>query len=180
MNNPDNTKIGSNSLALATPIAILFLFVTILLFMFRDSIGQFKLVLWLALPIFAYIVCSCVNLISQYIACSKIDAGKAFLGGLPALGTVLISTGLASVSYCRIPVASVFSPLLLGKTVDVSKNSNIKATSLKNSKECCTPKITLEAIETQFPVVAGIAHGFYVMFGILFGFTIGNGISAIC
>jgi len=68
----------------------------------------------------------------------------------------------------------------MGKTVDVTKNSNIKTNSLKNSKECCTPKITLEAVETQFPVVAGIAHGFYVMFGILFGLTIGNGIAAIC
>jgi hypothetical protein len=42
------------------------------------------------------------------------------------------------------------------------------------------PKLTLESVETKFPLVTGLAYGFYVMFGILFGTTIGSGMSSIC
>jgi len=183
MSNPDNTSISFDSLAVSTPLGIFFFLVTILLFMFRSSIGPFKLVLWIGLPLTVYIICSCVNLLTQYMNCRKIDAGKAFLGGLPSLGTVLLGLGLASISYCRIPIASVFAPLMIGKSVDVTKkNSTTTINSLKNStsKECCTQKITLESIEAQYSIIAGAGYGFYVMFAVLFGLTIGNGIAAIC
>jgi len=183
MSNPDKSSINLDALTVGTPTAILFFLILLVLFIFKESIPTFRLVLWLAFPIIGYFVCVIVNIINQFVSCKKVDANKAFLGGLPSLGTIFLALTIASIPYCRIPVASVFTPLFVGKTVDVVKNSTVtSANSLKNSnsKECCTPKMTLESIESQFPVVAGISYGFYMMFAILFGVTIGSGISTIC
>jgi hypothetical protein len=105
------------------------------------------------------------------------------LGSLPSLGTILAGLGIASISYCRIPVASVFAPMIIGQQVDITKNkSNTNINSLKNSnsKECCTPKLTLESVESKFPIISGFSYGFYVLFASLFGMIIGSGFSAIC
>lgn len=183
MPNPDIKVPTTDSLTIAFPIAILFLLITIVLFQFRDGISNFTLVLWLGLPIITLIITSVVNIVYQYITCKTTNVGKAMLGALPSVGTVLISLGVASISYCRIPVASVFAPLILGQTIDVTNNkSNTNINSLKNnsSKECCIPKLTLKMIESASSFIAGISHGFYVMFGILFGMVIGTGLSTIC
>ena len=185
MANPDTTSAGLNadSLMTAFPVAILFLLITTVLFQFRDSFSSIKLVIWLTIPILALIVTSAVNVTSQYINCRKTDVGKAILGALPSLAAVIIGLGISSLSFCRIPVTAVFAPLVIGKTVDVTKTkSTTTINSLKNSnsKECCVPKLTLESIENQYPLIAGISYGFYIMFSILFGMVIGNGLSSIC
>jgi hypothetical protein len=72
---------------------------------------------------------------------------------------------------------------MVGKTVDITKNkSNTTINSLKNSnsKECCVPKLTLEMVESRYPIIAGFSYGFYSIFGILFGIVVGNNISSIC
>jgi hypothetical protein len=182
MANPDTSGPSVDSLLTAFPVAILFFLITTVLFQFRDSFTSFKLVLWLTLPILALIITAAVNVTSQYVACRKTDVGKAILGAIPSIGAVLIALGVTSISYCRIPVASVFALLAIGQTVDITQNkstvSNIN--SLKNSKECCLPKLTLESIENRYPIVQGISYGFYIMFSILFGMVIGNGLSSIC
>jgi hypothetical protein len=183
MANPDTSGPSVDSLLTAFPVAILFFLITTVLFQFRDSFTSFKLVLWLTLPILALIITAAVNVTSQYVACRKTDVGKAILGALPSLGTILLAMGISSISFCRIPVTSVFAPLLIGKSMDVTKNkSTTSINSLKNSnsKECCLPKLSLESIENQFPLIAGISYGFYIMFSILFGMVIGNGLSSIC
>ncbi len=115
--------------------------------------------------------------------CGKVDAGKAALGSLPSLATVFAGLGIASISYCRIPVASVFAPMMIGKAVDVTKNnssSSVNALKNSNSKECCVPRITLENVEDKYPLIQGMAYGFYIMFASLFGMVIGSGFSSIC
>ncbi len=182
MSNPDMKVSTVDSLTSGIPIAILFLIVTILLFQFRDTIRSFKLILWLGLPILSLVIISGVNMILQYVSCKTTNAGKALLGALPSIGAMLAALGISSISYCRIPIASVFAPLFIGKTVDISKDkssvSNIN--SLKNSKECCIPKITLEFIEGQVPIIQGISYSFYIMFAVLFSMVLGTSISAIC
>ena len=185
MANPDTSSTGSNvdSLLTAFPVAILFFLITMVLFQFRDVFNSLELILWITIPTLAFIITSAVNMISQYINCRKTNVGKAMLGALPSFGAVIIGLGIASVSFCRIPVTSVFAPLMIGKTVDVTKNkSTTTINSLKNSnsKECCVPKLTLETIENQYPLIAGISYGFYILFSILFGMVIGNGLSSIC
>jgi hypothetical protein len=190
MANPDTSRSSSlDSLTTAIPVAILMLLITIALFNFRDKNLYFYYMLWFGIPISGYFISTSVNAMSQYMSCNKTDIGKAFLGGIPAAITILLGIGIASVSYCRIPVISVFAPLFTGKTVDIIKNRGIVNTNSKalksifsnsNSKECCTPKLILETIEKEYPILQGISYGFYIMFSVLFGLTIGNGISNIC
>ena len=183
MSNPDIKVPTVDSLTLALPVSILFLLITIALFQLKDSIPSFNLVIWIGFPIITIIVTGIVNIISQYITCKTTNTGKALLGTIPSIGTVLLGLGIASISYCRIPVTSVFAPLIIGQTIDVTKDrSNVNINALKNgiSKECCIPKLTLESIESKYPLIKGISYGFYMMFSILFGMTIGTGISTIC
>jgi hypothetical protein len=183
MSNPDIKVPSVDSLTTAFPVSILFVIFTIALFQYRDSISYFKVLLWFGFPIFTFLIASVVNIITQYISCRTVNAGKAFLGGLPSLVSMVIGLGIASISYCRIPVASVFAPLIIGQTIDVTKdktNTNINSLKNSNSKECCIPKLSLEVIEAKYPIIAGLSYGFYIMFSILFGIVIGTGLSTIC
>ncbi len=184
MANPDITKSSNlDSLLTGLPVAILFLLITAFLFNLRDSVGSFKIVLWSSLLLLAFVVSTGVNFASQYINCKKTDAGKAFLGSVPSVVGVLVALLISSISFCRIPITSVFAPLFVGKQVDITKDkSTTTINSLKNSnsKECCSPNVTLEGVESKYPIVEGFSYGFYVMFGILFGTVIGSGFSSIC
>jgi hypothetical protein len=184
MSNPDNIPVISvDVLSFAFPVAILFVLLTMYLFQIKGLFSAFNLILWIGLPIFAYIVTIIVNMITQYIICKKLNTGKAFLGALPVIGTMLLGLGIASISVCRIPIASVLVPMVIGRSINVTKDvSSVNLNSLKNSnnKECCTPKLTLESIEDKYPIVSGLSYGFYVMFSVLFGIVLGNGIANVC
>ncbi len=183
MSNPDIKVPSVDSLTVAFPVAILFVIISIFIFQYRDSISYFNIILWLGFPIFTFLIASVVNIITQYISCKTINAGKAFLGGIPSFIAMFIGLGIASISYCRIPVASVFAPLIIGQTIDVTKdksNTNINSLKNSNSKECCIPKLSLEAIESKYSTIAGLSYGFYIMFSVMFGIVIGTGISTIC
>lgn len=184
MSNPDKGEgISISSFTVAIPVGILFLAVAIALFQFKDILPTFNLFLWIGIPIFTFLVVFGVNLITQYTECRKTDAGKAVLGALPSVGTILIGLLISSFTICRIPVASVFTPLLLGNNVDVTRdktNTNINSLKNSNSKECCIPKLSLNTIETRYPIIEGISYGFYLMFAAFFGITIGNGFALIC
>lgn len=183
MSNPDIKVPSVDSLAIAFPVAVLFVILSIFIFQFRDSISYFNIILWLGFPIITFLIVSVVNIVTQYVSCQKINAGKAFLGGLPSLGTMLLGLGISSISYCRIPVTSVFAPLIIGQSIDVTKDkstANINSLKNSNSKECCIPKLTLEAIESKYPIIPGISYGFYMLFSVMFGVVIGTGLSTIC
>lgn len=159
----------------AIPAGILIFFITLMLF-------QYKIALYLGLPIIIFIVISGFNMVSQYSSCNKVDAGNAFLYGLPSIVLTYIALGISAISWCRMPVASVFSPFFAGKTIDVVSNSSMNSikNSVSNSKECCTPKRTLESIENTFPIVKGLSYGFYLVFSTMFSIIIGNGFSSAC
>jgi hypothetical protein len=183
MSNPDIKVPTTDSLTVAFPVAILFFLITLVIFQFRESLQPFKYILWIGFPIVTVIVVAATNAITQYITCKAVNMGKALLGALPSVGTVLLGLGISSISYCRIPVASVFAPLMIGQTIDVTKDKNTaNINSLKNSnpKECCIPKLSLESIESKYPLVEGISYGFYILFSALFGVVIGTGMSTIC
>jgi hypothetical protein len=180
MANPDT---NSSNLVTGVPIAIFFLLITTFIFLLRDSISNFNFVLWITIPILSFVVASVVNIVSQYINCKTTNIGKAMLGAISSIIGVLISLFVASITWCRIPVATVFAPLFVGKSINITKNKstyNVNSLKNNNSKECCLPKITIESIENAYPLIAGISHGFYVMFGMLFGIIIGTGVSSIC
>lgn len=182
MSESDKTGMNVDSMVLGGPVALLFLMITIGLFQLRNTITFFTILLWIGLPVLSFIIVFIVNIISQKISCNTIQAGKALLGGIPVLISTVIGLAISSISYCRIPIASVFTPLFIGNTVDIVKNGgNSSVNNIKNSsKKCCTPSITLEQVEMRYPVIAGLDYGFYVMFSILFGFVFGNSIATIC
>jgi hypothetical protein len=180
MSNPDN-ELHTSTLSLfgtSLPLSILFFLILLTLYSYNDIVPYFNIIIWLIFPIIVYLVGAVVNIINQYISCKNINAGKAFLGSIPVLLSVLISMGIGSISYCRIPPTSAFAPLFYNQSIDViSNNSNIQK---KIGKYCCPEKDTLENIEKKYPMLKGISVGFYVIFGVLFGNVIGNGLSSIC
>ena len=188
MANPDATGSSTDALVTAFPVALLFLLIVIFMFQMKDLIPRFSLILWIGLPILAFGIATGANFVSQYIYCKTTNAGKALLGAAPAPIGIIIALLLSSLSFCRIPIATVFSPLFIGKSVNITKNSGkvnsgittINSLKNSNSKECCSPNVTLEGIESKYPIIEGFSYGFYTLFAMLFSMTIGNGIATVC
>lgn len=175
MSNPDKSI---SSFSLSIPVGILFLAIIIILFQYKTNIPYFNIVLWFGIPVLAFIIVFVVNIISQFSGCGKINAGNAAIGSLPSVGTTLLGLCISSIATCRIPVASVFTPLLVGDSINITRNTN----SLNNSKskECCNQKISIYSVESRQPIIQGISYGFYTMFAIFYGIVIGNGYAMSC
>jgi hypothetical protein len=184
MSNPDTkSSINFDGLTTAVPVAIFFLLITTAFFLFRDSLSSFKIILWVGMILIAFIISSIVNIVTQYITCKKVDAGKAFLGSVPSVIGTVVALGISSIDWCRIPIASFFSPFFIRKPAEITKNkatTNINSLKNSNSKECCVPKLTLEMVESRYPLLQGLSYGFYIMFGVIFGTVIGTGFSTLC
>ena len=123
MANPDATGSSTDALVTAFPVALLFLLIVIFMFQMKDSIPKFSLILWIGLPILAFGIATAANFVSQYIYCKTTNAGKALLGAVPAPAGIIIALLLSSLSFCRIPIATVFSPMFIGKSVNITKSS---------------------------------------------------------
>ena len=119
MSNPDSSVVGNLSAIsiLATLVAICISF----LFTFKDK-SYFNYLLYGGLPILIYLLASIINILAQQLSSKSINVGRAFLGGLPTLGTVYLSLLLSYVSYARIPIVSAIAPLFLKTSVDVVAN----------------------------------------------------------
>lgn len=176
-----------DTLAIAFPAGIFLFMITILLFQSFSKNSFFTLLLWIGIPIIAYIMSVLVLMGAQNSVCDKIDAGKALLGSIPTVVAVLIGLGVSYVSFCRIPIASVFAPMFVDHSIDVVQSGPSQSiNSLRNSKNtsknsaCCSPIVTLEAIEDKFPMVTGLSYGFYVFFASMFGLIVGAGTATAC
>ena len=173
MSNPDIKVPVIDSLTLAIPIAIFFLLITLTLFHLSASFlsnSVFNLVLWLGFPIAAAAVASCVNIIIQITTCNTTNIGRAFMGAIPSIITIIIGLGISSISYCRIPIASVFAPFIIKKHTDVTKN------------KCCSSALggSLETLESRYPILKGVSYSFYIFFSMLYGTVIGTSIARVC
>ena len=184
MSNPDNKTTTSTleTFGISVPLGIVYGLLLMFLFMNKDSVPFFNIVLWIIFPVVAFLLSAVMNIINQYVSCKTTDAGKAFLGAVPSLISVIIAMGFGSISYCRIPVTSVFAPLLLNKQVDVLSNDNVSPSGIKQAVRtyCCPSKMTLTQVEELYPQLKGISMGFYVLFGVLFGNVFGTGLSSVC
>lgn len=181
MSNPDTSSRSMGSLGAASMAGLMVFIMILVLFQFLGK-PWFKIALWIGVPIVAYCITVAINFASQFSVCGKIDTGNAFLGALPTIGTALLGLGISSISFCRIPVLSVFSSYFVGKPVSVTRNtSTTTLNSVKNSsKPCCTPQLSLEAIEGAYPMALGVSYGFYLFFSMMFGVVIGSGVSTVC
>ena len=169
MSNPDtNSSVSINALSVAVPAGFILVIITLFLFSAKDSIPFFHVVLWIGIPIIAFLIAAGMNITSQYMYCKNTDSGKAFTGAISSLVAVLIGLGISSISFCRTPVVSLVAPFY---TEESDK---------KNSSACCKPLPTLESIEKIDPMVSGLAYGFYLFFSMLFGIVIGSGTAVVC
>jgi hypothetical protein len=171
MSNPDR---GDSSFTYAAPTGAIILIITIVIFMFLAPSPYFNYILYLGIPILVYISTVIVNIIGQQLSCNSIDVGKAFLYGLPSIGLTYLGLGVSYFSWCRMPVVSILSPLVM------NENDNKMRNNSSNSKNCCGQRLTLERVEGTVPSVKGVAYGFYLFFTTMFGVIIGNGFSAVC
>jgi hypothetical protein len=171
-------------LTLAVPTAIFIVMMIILLFQSVDrASSNFPIILWLGIPFLAMI--SSLGIHLSYQKCDSINPMSAILGSLYTLGAVWIALAISWIDVCRIPIASVFAPMYMNDTPQVSdssKNANAKNANAKNANatSCCTPQWTLKAIEDKSSIVSGWCYGFYAFFGVLFGIVTGTATGTAC
>lgn len=173
MSNPDTTQNSVQSISIAFPTSVVIGVLLIALFQFRDSIPSFRMVLWIGLLIFSYVLTAILFILAQYLRCNQIDGGKAVKGAAYTAVTMLISLVVASTSWFRVPVASVFAPFFTKTNVDVTVSTN-------SSEKCCGAQQSLEALERDYPLLEGVSYGFYSFFGMMFGIVMGNGMATTC
>ena len=159
-----------DSITFAIPSAILVFFIVFLIFQWEYQWPFFRMVLYLGIPALVYLVTSIASLLAQYSGCGAVRAGDVFLYSLPNGICSLVAVFLSSFSWCRIPIASVVAPLFL-------RGQGSNSTS---KEECCGPRMTLETVELQAPMVKGFAYGFYLFFATIFGLLVSVGFASLC
>ena len=169
MPNPD---IGIKSYAISFAISIFVAGMVSVLFNYKSRISMFYVILWVGVPISIFILIFSTNLAIQYSSCNDTNINKAALGAVPSIFTTFIALIVSSIAMCRIPIASVFTPLIIGNKVDI-KTTNV-------AKQCCNSSMNINKIESMYSIIQGCSYGFYLMFSTLFGMTLGNGYSSIC
>ena len=173
----DVKSVSANALLMAIPSAIMMAAVTMLLFYNQSSMESiFWIVLCISLPVFAFIIATLMNLSSQYMTCRTITIGHAMSGAFSSVVAVLAGIGIASLSLCRIPIASIVYAFV--------------STPLPDSKDTCCRSSTLEVLEgneavdpdaiQQGHLVKGASYSYYVFFSMLFGMVLGSGDAVVC
>jgi hypothetical protein len=175
MANPDSSD---GSFGYGVSCAVIVVIIVVFLFRFSSQTTYFTVILYLGIPLIVYIITTVVNIIGQQSMCKSIDVGKASLYGLPSVGLTWLGLLISSISWCRIPVVSVFASLFVDKSNMPVRNSSKNSNA--NSKMCCGQQLTLEIAEEAAPTVKGMAYSFYLFFTTLFGIIIGMGFSAVC
>jgi hypothetical protein len=159
MGNPDETRgVGKATMGA--------LFMAVFLFFTFTSIINNKIALFVGIPLLGFIISFCIHIASQWSACNSLDFTKLAIGSSVTIGTSFVAICIASISSCRIPIASVFGP-------------SFKDTS-KVKESCCTKSDMLEDIEQQNPIVKALSYCFYMIFAMLFGMVYGNSIVTVC
>ena len=168
MANPDSTGTSSNMGGIMT-LGFFIAILVIILFNYHH-VSFFNGILYGILPIFIYLLMTLVI----YISKTGTTIGKAFVNGLPTIGTTYLALFISYISYFRIPVASVFAPLFLDSSANIIHQplqgaQRGGAKKQKGGSSCCSPTYSLEGVELQFPTIKGISYGFYLFFAICFG-----------
>jgi hypothetical protein len=173
MSDPDRGTSFGTSFGAALLITFLLTIQIIGYFEYNVKMGdkydlRFYGILGLFIIISSYIYVFFANLAIQASSCGKNDYGKAALGALPSIGTSAIALLLSYCNSCRIPIASVLA--------------NIKYFKMesKKSNSCCKPDINILELERKHKHVETLSYSFYLLFAMLYGISIGNGISMIC
>jgi hypothetical protein len=120
-------------------------------------------ILYLGVPITAFLLSSGIAMGGQQLACGSINVASAFLGSVWTPIAVWAALIISAFSIMRAPVVSLFS---VGD-IDCRKPKSTGSTCLSD-------------IEIKSPVYKGIARGYYVFWGVMFGQTVSSGFSQVC
>ena len=181
-----NQNDAVSSLTVAFPVALIVLLMVVMLYNFKESIDYFDIVFWAVILIVPYMIAVGVHFMTQQINCRKLDSGAAFKGGVATIVAMVAGMGISSLSWFRIPVVSVFAPLILPDpttevTVLPSLTKNTGATQRGGAgSACCSPTRRLTDVETEYPILVGLSRAFYLFFASMFGIVIGTNLSATC
>ena len=160
MAHPDITSnLGTASIGLC----IIFIYI-IVFFIFNAVDNGFSWGLSIGTVITVFFTSLFLNAASQWRACKTLYIMSLLKSTYPSLITTVIGYGIASISICRIPVASAIAPFFKGKTVDV-----IKGKSNSNSTCCNNKQVVLEDLEKENPLIKGFSFAFYVSIAFLYG-----------
>lgn len=190
MSNPDTMNVtataSSSGLYMGAAEAVILLIIIIILFKFADDTIRIKL-LWILLPILAFVIAIGLNFGAQYMKCGTTNGLNALKGAIASPVAVLVGLGIASVDYCRIPVASVFAPLFTDSAKDIvngtegtNKRFTSKNTAKKGGAACCAQHTFLTDIEDKYPLLKMCSYIFYISFSVMFGSIVGTGIATVC
>jgi len=104
----------------------------------------------------------------QYMQCKTFSIKKLGYGTLVSVFVGSLGLVIASIPMCRIPVASVFAPIL-------PININHKCPVIANQPaSCCDKQMVLSDVECKQPFVMAVSYCFYMIFAMLFGIISGK------
>jgi hypothetical protein len=121
--------------------------------------GTLAIVLLLSFVILAYY---------QYMQCNTFFIKKLGFGSFVSVSVAALGLGIASIPMCRIPVASVFAPIL---PINDARKCPTIATK---SASCCDKQMVLSDVECKQPFVIAVSYCFYMIFAMLFGIIAGK------
>ena len=190
MSNPDTGATSGATSGASFPLSfvlglLLFLITKYLVqVVVLDTTGKIVMVI-IGLAIIAFAISLITNYISQLYYCGKVDNSKALFGGIPSAVSVLLGGIISSISYCRIPIASLFAPMYLEDdteepTKTEPKGMNASEASLGPVKICRVTNLTLEYAEANYPAIVGLSWGFYALITMTIGTMIGSGVATNC
>lgn len=185
MSNPDSepviTKTHEPSLLVSSLIGLLFFFITKYIVSYINVTTTMQvIIIIIGLTLIGYIVSVLYNYAYQYRHCKKINNKLALSGAISSSIVILLGGIVSSISYCRIPIASLFTPLYMNTSTTESKVSSedINTSSLQSIspvKVCKVTNLTLEYIEERYPKIIGISWGFYLSIAMTIGIMISSG-----
>lgn len=101
---------------------------------------------------------------------ADLDLGNAFKGAGISVGFVFIGLVISSISYCRLPITSLFSSYYGNADIQVQPSNN-------THQQCCMSSVKfLEVIEKEYSGIKGFSYAFYLFFFSIYGFIIGGNI----
>ena len=102
-----------DSISYAVPTAICSFFAVFMIFSCENVWPMFRVILYVGIPVFVYLLTAIVTLLVQYSGCGTVHIGDVFLYSLPSMGFYFVSLLVSSFSWLRIPMASVVAPMFL-------------------------------------------------------------------
>lgn len=161
MSRPDTTRSFSMGLGILGGITLIIVIGGI--FFYFTGVSLY-VALFTIVPLVGFILSALIHTQSQYQMCPVLHGKTILYGGVPTVVTTLIGMGIASIPFCRIPIASVVAPWV----------AKPPATA------CCAPSPSLKEVEKAHPGIMAASYGFYTFFAMMFGVVIGSGISSEC